>query len=191
MMGKMKKRYLIALASIMAGVSFAQVSMPAQTVSASPVQGQMRPPTSTVTTPTQPSTSIPPNPGQTAMPSATQPQRPAQPVQPLLPPPSQPLTPQEMQQLNQLVPPMTGTTYNLPSASGLSGSIMSKRERVKNYTVIQRVGNIYIVSSKDKHAYVLRSDSQILHRYKCHIEYPYVYCKKKHRILHKSKYGLY
>jgi len=102
----------------------------------------------------------------------------------------QPLMPQEMQQLNQLVPPITGK-QNMPPASGLPGSVMSKRERVKNYEVLQRVGNIYIMSSPGKHTYVLRTNSLILRKYKCHIEYPYTYCAKKHKKAHKPKHGLY
>jgi len=106
----------------------------------------------------------------------------------------QPLTPQEMQQLNQLVPPITGPHSNTPPLSGLPnlpGSMMSKRDRVKNYTVLQRVGNIYVVSSPDNRTYVLRSDSSILRKYKCHIVYPYTYCAKKHKKTHKPKHGLY
>jgi len=194
----MMRKYLIALASVMVGTSFAQVSMPAQTVPAAPVQAappaMPHPPTQTPppTTTTQPT---PPNPVQipTTQPQQT-PHPPTQPSQPTIPPPAQPLTPQEMQQLNQLVPPMVGPPSNTPPVSGLPnlpGSIMSKRDRVKNYVVLQRVGNIYVVSSPGKHTYVLRSDSQILRRYRCHIVYPYTYCAKKHKKAHKPKHGLY
>ena len=186
----MKKRFLlVTLATTLAGISFAQVSMPAQTVPSGPVQTQ--PPPSMPHPPVQsqpPTTPASPNPVQTP---ATQPQ---QPQSPLIPPPSQPLTPQEMQQLNQLVPPMVGSQSNMPPVSGLPnlpGSVMSKRDRVKNYEVLQRVGNIYVVSSPNKHTYVIRSDSQILRRYKCHIEYPYTYCAKKHRKEHKPIHGSY
>jgi len=185
----MMRKYLVALASVTIGISFAQVPMPAQTVPAAPVQ-VAPPPTGTPHPPTQTPT---PNPVQT--PTAT-PQQPQQ-TMPAIPPPSQPLTPQEMQQLNQLVPPITGPSSNMPPISGLPnlpgslGSVMSKRDRVKNYEVIQRVGNIYVVSSPDNHTYVLRSDSQILRRYRCHIVYPYTYCAKKHKKVHKPKHGLY
>ena len=196
----MRKRFLtITLATTLAGMSFAQVPMPAQTVPSAPVQAQ--PPTNMTSPPAQaqqtPSTgmpaqtptSIPSNPVQTPTTQTQQPQ------QPTIPPPAQPLTPQEMQQLNQLVPPMVGSpSSNMPPTSGLPnlpGSVMSKRDRVKNYEVLQRVGNIYVVSSPDNHTYVLRSDSQILRRYKCHIEYPYTYCAKKHKKVHKPKHGSY
>ena len=194
----MMRKYLVTLATFMVGISFAQVPMPAQTVSSVPVQvappptDTPQPPTQTapLATPTQPS-----NPVQTP---TSQPQQPTQPPQPPIPPPAQPLTPQEMQQLNQLVPPITGpssnTPSNMPPTSGfpnLPGSVMSKRDKVQNYEVLQRVGNIYVVSSPDNHTYVLRSDSQILRRYKCHIVYPYTYCAKEHKKTHKPKHGLY
>jgi len=187
----MRKNFLaLTLTTALAGISFAQVQMPAQTVPATPVQIPPPPSASAQSTPAQPS-----NPVQT--PQQQPPAQPQQP-QPTIPPPSQPLTPQEMQQLNQLVPPVTGpqsnTPSNMPPLSGLPnlpGSAMSKRDRVKNYEVIQRVGNIYVVSSPDNHTYVLRSNSQILRRYKCHIVYPYTYCAKKHKKAHKPKHGLY
>ena len=198
----MMRKYLIALASVMVGTSFAQVPMSAQTVPAAPVQvappPTQTPPTGTPSSPAQPP---PSSPVQTP---TSQPQPPAKAPTPAIPPPSQPLTPQEMQQLNQLVPPITGPSSNtsssmpptsglpnLPGSPGSLGSVMSKRDRVKNYEVIQRVGNIYVVSSPDNHTYVLRSDSQILRRYKCHIVYPYTYCAKEHKKTHKPKHGLY
>ena len=197
----MMRKYLIALASVMVGTSFAQVPMPAQTVPSAPVQ-VAPPPTQTPSAGTPPSPTQPPpsNPVQTPTSQPQQPQ-PIQPPTPAIPPPSQPLTPQEMQQLNQLVPPITGPSSNTPSSmpptSGLPnlpgspGSVMSKRDRVKNYEVLQRVGHIYVVSSPDNHTYVLRSDSQILRRYRCHIVYPYTYCAKEHKKTHKPKHGLY
>jgi hypothetical protein len=182
----MRKNFLVlTLTTTIAGISFAQVPMPAQTVPAAPVQAHppqptiSHPPTQPTTTTTQPS-----NPVKT----------PAQPPQPAIPPPAQPLTPQEMQQLNQLVPPITGTPSNTPPTTGLPslpGSVMSKRDRVKNYEVLQRVGNIYVVSSPNNHTYVIRSDSQILRRYKCHIEYPYTFCENKHKKTHIPKHGSY
>jgi len=188
----MKRKHLIALATMIAGISFAQVPMPAQTVPSAPVQAAqppttMSPPPAQSPTP-QPTTTTPsPNPVQTPTTQAQQPPTPA------IPPPAQPLTPQEMQQLNQLVPPMVGPTPAMPPMSGLPSlpGVMSKRDRVKNYEVLQRVGNIYVVSSPGKHTYVIRSDSQILRRYKCHIEYPYTYCAKKHKKAHKPKHGSY
>ena len=192
----MKKKYLVALATMMAGISFAQVPMPAKTVPSAPVQ-VAQPPT-TMTPPPAQTPVPPPNPAPTPNPVQTPTTIPQQhQPTPEIPPPAQPLTPQEMQQLNQLVPPITGTPSNMPPTSGLPnlsgsiGSIMSKRDRVKNYEVLQRVGNIYVVSSPDNHTYVLRSDSQILRRYKCHIEYPYTYCAKKHKKVHKPKHGSY
>ena len=196
----MRRNFLvITLATALAGVSFAQVQVPAQTVPASPMQGQ---PTTQSNTSTQPQQAQPATPTQPPNPVQTptiqpQPQQTQQPPQ-IIPPPSQPLTPQEMQQLNQLVPPITGSqpniSSNMPPLSGLPnlpGSMMSKRDRVKNYTVLQRVGNIYVVSSPNNHTYVLRSDSKILRRYRCHIEYPYTYCAKKHKKAHRPKHGLY
>jgi len=189
----MKKRFLlVTLATTLAGISFAQVQMPAQTVPSGPVQTQPpppnmpHPPVQSQPQPNTPTTSQPSHPVQTP---ATQPQQPPQ----VIPPPSQPLTPQEMQQLNQLVPPMSGPSSNMPPVSGLPNlpGVMSKRDRVKNYEVLQRVGNIYVVSSPGKHTYVIRSDSQILRRYRCHIEYPYTYCAKKHRKEHKPIHGSY
>jgi len=175
----MKRNLILSLAMALVGISFGQVPMPAKTVPVAPVQ---TPPATTSTPPTQ---TQPPSPTQSSNPvqtPTTQSQQQA--PQPPIHPPSQPLTPQEMQQLNQLVPPITGSSSNMPPASGLPnlpglpGSVMSKRDRVKNYEVLQRIGNIYIVSSPNNHTYVIRADSPILRRYKCHIIYPYTYCEK-------------
>jgi len=192
-----KNFFVITLAITLAGVSFAQVQVPVTTVPASPMQGQPPMQSNTPTQPSQAQTTTPTQPTNPVQTPTPQPQQTQQPPQ-VIPPPSQPLTPQEMQQLNQLVPPVTGsqpnTSSNMPPLSGLPnlpGSMMSKRDRVKNYTVLQRVGNIYVVSSPNNHTYVLRSDSQILRRYKCHIVYPYTYCAKKHKKAHRPKHGLY
>jgi len=188
----MRKNFLaLTLVIALTGVSFAQVSMPAQTGPATQLSNQQPPPPTVTPQQTQPPSipTQPPNPVQTP----TTQQQPPQPPQ-MIPPPVQPLTPQEMQQLNQLVPPMVGSQSNMPPTSGLPnlpGSVMSKRDRVKNYEVIQRVGNIYVVSSPNNHMYVLRSDSQILRRYRCHIMYPYTYCAKKHKKAHKPIHGSY